>query len=102
MLDKPGNWQNYYHGDAYEQRIARKYSFSDRARYYMSEPAVEESVKCLISNINSVDLPLSLLSQYMPREFGLIMKSGKKMTAEELIYAHIGFCLDDFYKASIL
>ncbi|MBJ7614494.1 MAG: class II D-tagatose-bisphosphate aldolase, non-catalytic subunit [Candidatus Dormibacteraeota bacterium] len=34
MLANPGYWDQYYFGDDVERALARKYSFSDRLRYY--------------------------------------------------------------------
>ena len=38
MLADPGRWERYYEGDADEQRIARRFSYSDRMRYYLPAP----------------------------------------------------------------
>ena len=34
MLGQPEYWEKHYHGNANAQAFARKYSFSDRSRYY--------------------------------------------------------------------
>ena len=99
MLDNPGYWQNHYLGDAWSQRFARRYSFSDRARYYLGVPAVSQAINCLAQNINAIDVPRSLLSQYMPRELNEMIKSGRIFGFEDLILTHIGFDLDRYYKA---
>lgn len=99
MLNNPLNWQGHYHGDARKQRFARQYSFSDRARYYLNEPEVQNSIKCLFNNINNTDIPLSLLSQYMPRELDCLAKTETESKAEDLILMHIGFYLEKYYKA---
>src|SRR5579864_1297895 len=41
MLSNPVHWNSYYRGDETELHFARRYSFSDRSRYYWPEPAVE-------------------------------------------------------------
>jgi len=34
MQENPSHWKNYHHGNEAALRIARKYSYSDRSRYY--------------------------------------------------------------------
>lgn len=38
MLRSPGYWRRYYHGDESDIRAARRYSYSDRIRYYWTDP----------------------------------------------------------------
>lgn len=48
MLEKPDNWKKHYHGDEKQLALCRKYSFSDRCRYYIGLPEVVESIiNCL-------------------------------------------------------
>ena len=41
MVAQPKYWEPYYGGTEAERALARKYSFSDRLRYYWPEPAIE-------------------------------------------------------------
>lgn len=41
MVAQPKYWQSYYQGDAAALRLLRRYSFSDRCRYYWGEPALD-------------------------------------------------------------
>jgi D-tagatose-1,6-bisphosphate aldolase subunit GatZ/KbaZ len=67
MLEAPGHWSAHYHGDADDQRFARRFSLSDRIRYYWALPAVEESLTRLLDNLKRHGaLPRALLSQYLP------------------------------------
>jgi D-tagatose-1,6-bisphosphate aldolase subunit GatZ/KbaZ len=68
MLENPFYWKNYYRGDEDALRLARKYSYSDRARYYWPQPAVAAAVERLIDNLTARPAPVALLSQYMPRQ----------------------------------
>jgi D-tagatose-1,6-bisphosphate aldolase subunit GatZ/KbaZ len=68
MLADPRYWKNYYRGNDAELRFARKYSLSDRARYYWPVPSVEEALQRLLRNLASSPAPLSLLSQYLPNQ----------------------------------
>lgn len=99
MLDQPKNWQKHYHGDAYQLRFARKYSFSDRARYYLPDPAVDESISILINNINAAQIPMTLLSQFMPLQYEAVRSGRIQLTAEDLIVDRIGNYIDDYIYA---
>ncbi len=80
MLEKPAYWKEHYHGTADEQRLSRLFSYSDRVRYYWSQPRVEASVRQLIDNLERVTIPLPLLSQYLPRQFCKV-RSGELLAA---------------------
>ncbi|MDR1650598.1 MAG: class II D-tagatose-bisphosphate aldolase, non-catalytic subunit [Synergistaceae bacterium] len=69
MMADDSNWKGHYHGDAESLRLQRRYSFFDRARYYLPVPEVDLSVKKLLGNLARVGIGLSLLSQYLPRSF---------------------------------
>lgn len=69
MLDEPHWWQGYYEGDARAQRLARRYSYSDRVRYYWPDPQVHAAQSALLANLGAVDIPLPLLSQYLPDQY---------------------------------
>lgn len=66
MFGKPGNWQRYYEGSPEEQARLRVYSYSDRIRYYWSEPAIEAAVQQLMANLSQCQIPETVLSQFMP------------------------------------
>ncbi|MGO4298796.1 D-tagatose-bisphosphate aldolase, class II, non-catalytic subunit [Leifsonia sp. RAF41] len=69
MLAEPGYWQNYYEGDEDEQRIARRYSYSDRLRYYWPDPAIEAAEALLYANLSGRTLPLPLIAQFLPDQY---------------------------------
>ncbi|MGD1973551.1 MAG: D-tagatose-bisphosphate aldolase, class II, non-catalytic subunit [Desulfobacterales bacterium] len=69
MLSEPTYWQKYYPGDEATQAYKRKYSFSDRSRYYWPNEKIQEAVKKLVSNLKENPISLSLLSQYMPNQY---------------------------------
>ena len=65
MVKHPEHWKKYYHGDEAEQAFKRKYSLSDRARYYWVQPDVQRALKQLMKNLGGNTLPYSLLSQFV-------------------------------------
>ena len=69
MLDQPGQWQQYYAGTAEEQAIARRYSYSDRMRYYWPDPQVEAAVGALLESLTHREIPDPLLSAFLPAQY---------------------------------
>ncbi len=65
MVEKPGHWQRYYHGDAAALRLQRHFSYSDRIRYYWPEPTAEAAVRRLMDRLAGRAIPETLVSQYL-------------------------------------
>lgn len=99
MLQKPQNWQKHYHGDAAALRLARTYSFSDRARYYLPEAAVENAIVRLIENLRQVEIPYTLLSQYLPLQYAKIRDGQLSADPQVLLQDRIGDYIDDYLYA---
>lgn len=96
MLDSPANWIKHYHGNEESLRLMRGYSLSDRSRYYMEIPTVKQSLTRLIQNINSIDIPIGILHQYLPTQADEIIAQQLKCTAESLIKENICLCLRSY------
>lgn len=75
MLSDPGRWESYYVGDEDTQRIQRRYSFSDRLRYYLPDAAIVAAQEQLLDNLTDVDIPLPLISQYLPAQYLRVMRN---------------------------
>ncbi len=69
MVNNPVYWKEYYHGSQKELQFARKYSLSDRSRYYWTNPNVQRALKQLFNNLEPVEIPLPLISQFFPRQY---------------------------------
>ncbi len=87
MLADPGKWKAHYHGSPEALKLKRRYSFSDRSRYYMGHPEVQAAVAKLIDNLRRVDIPLSMLHQYMPQQYeavrdGILPKDPEALLAD--------------------
>jgi tagatose-1,6-bisphosphate aldolase non-catalytic subunit AgaZ/GatZ len=65
MVKHPEHWRQHYRGDEANQAFKRKYSLSDRARYYWVQPEVQHAFGQLMKNLGEESLPYSLLSQYL-------------------------------------
>jgi D-tagatose-1,6-bisphosphate aldolase subunit GatZ/KbaZ len=72
MLDEPHWWQGYYGGDARAKRLARRYSYSDRVRYYWPDPQIHAAESALLTNLGALEIPLPLLSQYLPDQYARV------------------------------
>ena len=72
MLADPGNWKKHYHGDEHALWLARRYSFSDRARYYIGQSEVQAAMEKLFANLRKYPIPMNMLHQYMPCQFDAI------------------------------
>jgi len=95
MLEKPSNWNRHYHGNALKLKLNRAYGFSDRARYYLPEPSVCESISRLVSNLTG-PVALPLLSQFMPIQYARVRDGTLENTVDDLILDRIGDCVDDY------
>ena len=69
MTEKPNNWQKHYHGSFKQLGLARKYSYSDRARYYIGAPKVAAAQEKLFDNLTKYPIPMNMLHQYMPIQY---------------------------------
>jgi D-tagatose-1,6-bisphosphate aldolase subunit GatZ/KbaZ len=96
MLKNPENWKKHYHGDSGKISFSRKYSLSDRCRYYLTDPEVVNSIDILIKNLKSIDIPLTIISQYMPIQFKKIRKGLIEKDPEALIKDRVDNLLDDY------
>ena len=102
MLENPGNWQKHYHGDEKQLHLARKYSFSDRARYYIGQPEVLEAMNKLFANLNANKIPLNMLHQYMPLTYAKVRDGILPLDAKELAMDGVtNFMLDYEYAVTL-
>ena len=72
MLADDRYWRNYYRGDIHKTRLARRYSYSDRLRYYWTYPEVKAALDRLLVNLNYAPIPASLVSQFLPEQHARI------------------------------
>lgn len=101
MREHPEHWQAYYSGGEAAVRLARSFSYSDRIRYYWSQPDVQEAVERLIAGLSRVGIPLTLLSQYLPEQARAVREGSlpARPSPRELIRHKILSVLDDYAAA---
>lgn len=90
MLKYPAYWKKYYHGNQTDAAFKRKFSLSDRARYYWIQPEVQHAFQKLMTNLGKNKLPYSLLSQFA----GCV-----DLTASEVIERKIDTALNVYKEA---
>lgn len=96
MLDNPEYWQKYYSGSLYAQAFSRKYSLSDRARYYWPSAPVQEAYQRLLINLSDVEIPMALLSQFMPYQYVRVREGVLENKPVSLIIDRIQQVLSDY------
>ena len=96
MLDEPEDWKNHYHGTEQEIAFARKYSLSDRSRYYWTKPSVQSALERMLQNLGKKPIPPTLVSQYLPQLFGDIRAERLPNTAEDIITKNISSVLAQY------
>jgi D-tagatose-1,6-bisphosphate aldolase subunit GatZ/KbaZ len=99
MLENPAHWAKYYHGDDPQLRFARKYSYSDRMRYYWPLPQIQRSLQILLGNLSLKNIPLTLLSQYLPAQYASVRAGKTPNVPSALIDDKIAEVLDVYARA---
>lgn len=101
MLEDKSQWAKYYHGDLPRKRYARAFSYSDRARYYLVNPKVRSAMQTLLTNLDAANIPMALLSQYMPVQYARVQSGKLPLRAADLLIDRVGDCIDDYLYATI-
>ena len=100
MLADGKHWRKHYQGTELELRMKRKYSFSDRCRYYMPTPAVEAAKDRLIGNLRRLGIPLNLLSQFMPIQYTKVREGILENDPVALVEDRITNTIDEYLYAT--
>lgn len=102
MMENPGNWKKHYHGDDKQLALARKYSFSDRARYYIGQPEVVAAIDKLFANLREYPIPMNMLHQYMPVSYAKVRDGKLPLDPKELALDGVtNFMLDYEYAVTL-
>ena len=90
MNENPRHWQGHYAGNAVHLAWLRHFSWSDRIRYYWTVPAVKAAVDELFKQLDSVDWPLPIVSQYLPRQYDAIADQQLRPKCDEIAKDFVG------------
>lgn len=96
MLNEPGYWKKYYRPAFSDSLVDIHYSLSDRIRYYWPNARIVQAFDTLIANLNGVELPLGLLSQYLPKQFDRVLRGEINADPHTLIIDKIQDVLRDY------
>lgn len=99
MVKNPKDWVHHYSGTGEKVKIERKYSLSDRARYYMPKDEVNFALEKLMSNLEGIEIPITVISQFMHEQYKKVREGLLKPNAKELLKDRIGEYLDDYIYA---
>jgi D-tagatose-1,6-bisphosphate aldolase subunit GatZ/KbaZ len=102
MLSEPDNWLPYYAGTPEQQKLLRRYSYSDRVRYYWGRPEIANAVDHLINNLSSVKIPESMLSRYLPAQYMHLREKQISGDPESLVLDHIRDVLRSYAAACVI
>lgn len=96
MRRAPEHWSRHYRGTPEEVALARKYSLSDRSRYYWNDEQVRRALLVLIANLSRRPIPLSLLSQFLPGQCLRIREGVLDNAPQALLTDRIDQILDGY------
>jgi len=99
MLANPEHWKNHYRGDEAALRFARKYSLSDRSRYYWTQPNVAAALQRLVENLTLHPPPVSALSQFLPIQAAAVRVGKLANDPVALIHSKIQEVIDHYARA---
>jgi D-tagatose-1,6-bisphosphate aldolase subunit GatZ/KbaZ len=96
MRQNPIDWQAYYCGSEAEKTLARKYSLSDRIRYYWPQAELALALDRLFANLERNPPPLALVSQFLPVQYRRIRQSQLPNRPRDLVLDKIMEVTNDY------
>jgi len=99
MTDKPKYWKDYYRGSKAEMHLLRHFSYSDRIRYYWNDPEVLKALERLFSAIDGVQIPETLVSQYMPQLYPSVALGTMSKFGRDLVLASVRTAIAPYTEA---
>ena len=99
MLEQPGHWKKHYNGTEEEKHLARKYSYSDRCRYYIGDERVEQAMEHLFRNLDTKTPSDSMLHQYMPEQYRMVRDGTLPREAKALAKAAVRQVVAEYQKS---
>lgn len=95
MVKDPKYYEKHYHGTPEEVALKRKFSFSDRCRYYLPVAEVDEALKKLFANFEG-GVPLNLLSQFMPIQYTKVREGTLSNDPQSLVMDRVANTIDEY------
>jgi D-tagatose-1,6-bisphosphate aldolase subunit GatZ/KbaZ len=99
MRSDPRHWAAWYAGDDDEAlRLRRRFSLSDRCRYYWACPQVQAALGRLHANLEGRRLPRGLVSQHLPGGVEAAVETRPGLPGR-LVRGHVRRVLDRYARA---
>lgn len=89
MLEFPKYWEKYYSTTESTDTLLRRYSYSDRIRYYWNRPSISKAVDRLFENLSRNEIPPPLLAMYLPRQYQAVRAGRISSRPQSLVRDHI-------------
>lgn len=99
MVAEPDYWKRYYNGSSEELRYKRRYSYSDRSRYYWPHSQLKDAVRGLFVNLRNWGIPNTVISQYFPRQFPHVSAGLLPADPEALVLSRIRDVISAYARA---
>ena len=101
MLADPTHWTGYYGGNPLAQRTSRRYSYSDRLRYYWADGEVDAARRSLLANLQRTGVPLPLISQFLPGQYDRIREGLLEPSPQALVLDRVRDALRPYARACL-
>jgi D-tagatose-1,6-bisphosphate aldolase subunit GatZ/KbaZ len=98
MRADPRHWRDHYH-DRSTESLDLAYSLSDRIRYYWPNPDVQRACAMLLENLRGRPLPMTLVSQHLPRQYEAIRAGRLDASVDSLLRDGVASALRPYIEA---
>ena len=85
MRSDPQHWRGHYDDKGGRLDLDLQYSLSDRIRYYWPYPEVQRAVAAMRERLDRRPIPLTLLSQFLPRQHDAVREGRIAGTTAEIL-----------------
>jgi D-tagatose-1,6-bisphosphate aldolase subunit GatZ/KbaZ len=99
MRADPQHWRGHYHGDGPDLDLDLQYSLSDRIRYYWPYPEVQSAVAAMRRRLDGRPIPLTLLSQFLPRQHDAVREGRIAASTEAILREGVASALRPYVAA---
>ena len=101
MLADPRHWRGHYHGEGASLEFDLQYSLSDRIRYYWPYPGVQRAVADMCDRLDRHPIPLTLLSQFLPRQHDAVREGRIANSTAEILREGVAAALRPYIAACL-
>ena len=100
MIENAVYWKDYYKGSNEEIAQKRKFSLSDRIRYYWSNPLVQLTLEKMVNSLANLTIPPELIQKYLPEICQEVEQSEEGfISPEQIMQVKIMKVLSDYNQA---